>query len=424
MKKARTYSNYDDYVNFQSTKTLDPEKRKKWLGEEWQLKIDGFKKEFLKFGSILGKDTKALCIGARTGQEVVALKEMGVVDTTGIDIVPHPPHVITGDMHSLDFEDNTFDFIYTNIFDHSIHPEKMMSEMERVLKVGGYIFLQCQVGIDQDQYTESIIENPIHDVLSLTNTTFCMICQPMQRNFAGMNFEYVFVKSKELSELYTSYGSISTIEVPEDYEELWRDINLETQNKKLDNANIISNKRRKAILGALSKRAYYLTRIAEVFGAERICEVGTAEGWQFYSFCKYIKDLNLENGAVFTCDPRDVRDKKYKEIFEKEESFSYTMGTSLEMSEKASNIDLFYIDGLHDEGTVLRDVLNLEPAQSHDRKPVWVFDDFDERFGCARDIFSLCQSSRMFKVYRVGETASGMPSHQVILLGNFKGEKS
>jgi len=69
---------YKKYIEKQSEKTLNPEKRKKWLGEEWQLKIDGFKKEFNKLKSYLTPDKKCLCLGARTGQEVVALKEMGI----------------------------------------------------------------------------------------------------------------------------------------------------------------------------------------------------------------------------------------------------------------------------------------------------------------------------------------------------------
>ena len=109
--KTRYYDEYEEYLKFQSIKTLDPAKRKKWLGEEWRLKIDGFKKEFSKLGNLLKKDFKCLCIGARTGQEVVALKEMGIENVIGIDIVEHAPHVIKGDMHNLDFSENEFRLI-------------------------------------------------------------------------------------------------------------------------------------------------------------------------------------------------------------------------------------------------------------------------------------------------------------------------
>ena len=420
MKKTRHYSDYNDYIKFQSKKTTDPTKREKWLGEEWKLKIDGFKNEFAKFGTLINSKTSALCIGARTGQEVVALMDMGVTNVKGIDIVPHEPYVEEGDMHNLSFEDNSFDFVYTNVIDHSIDPQKMINEIERVLKPDGFFFLQCQVGIDQDEYTEFIIENPIYDILTLTNKTFCVVCQPMERNFAGMNFELVFTKSKELSDLYDKYGSISSIEVPKEYEDLWSDINLKTQEKKLDSSNIISNKIRGEILDKLKRRGFYLTRIAEVFGCKNIAEVGTAEGWQYFNFCKYISENFKDEGSVSTCDPRDVINKKYLEIY-KDKRFSHFQGTSADMSAQIGECDLFYIDGLHDEGTVVRDVINLENNQKN--PAVWIFDDFDTRFGCVNDIFSLCQAARRFKVYSLGKTASGQPSHQALIVGYFKGKE-
>ena len=70
---------------------------------------------------------------------------------------------------------------------------------------------------------------------------------------------------------------------------------------------------------------------------------------------------------------------------------------------------------------MLNDINNLKHLQSDE--PIWIFDDFDERFGCINDIFSLCQASRMFKIYKVGKTASGNPSHQAVILGCFQGRK-
>ncbi len=421
MKLARHYDNYDTYIKFQSQKTLNPEKRKKWLGEEWREKVEGFKKEFIKFGPIITEnpDIKVLCIGARTGQEVVALNELGVKNAVGIDIVPHEPHVIKGDMHNLDFDDNSFDIIYTNVIDHSIYPEKMIAEMERVVNLEGYIFVQCQVGIDQDEYTEFIIDNPVYDVIKLFQKSFCIISSPMERNFAGMNFEFIFQKSTQLSNLFNKYGSFENIVVPEDYEKLWNDINLPIQNKKLDTNGIISNKARKGILDRLKKRGYYLTRIAECFGSTRIAEVGTAEGWQYYNFCKYVSD-ECEDGSVSTCDPRDVRNTEYVKIYDSQDKFNYINGTSIDLSKETGSVDMFYIDGLHDEGTVIRDVSNLQSNQKDNGHSVWVFDDFDIRFGCISDIFTLAQHSRRFFIYEIGKTASGQPSHQLLLLAKFQ----
>jgi ubiquinone/menaquinone biosynthesis C-methylase UbiE len=422
MPTTRNYENYEDYINFQKKKTTDPEKRKKWLNEEWQSKIDGFKAEFSKFGSILNSDTKALCLGARTGQEVVALKELGVEDSIGIDIVPQEPNVILGDIHNLEFEDDSFDFVYTNILDHSIDPRKMLNEAERVLKPTGLLFIQIQLGINQDEYTEFEVKDPVYDILPLLDETYCIhssfINPDRTSNFAGMNYELLFQKDKTLQELNKKYGNIRTISVPEDFKQLWKDINHETQLNKLDKNNILEQNERDAILDGLSKRAYYLTRIAEVYNCKNIAEVGTAEGWQFYSFCKYAAECD---GTVFSCDPRDVRNKKYSKLFEEEKKVgTFVNATSKEMSQLCSDVDLFYIDGMHERGSVLTDINNLQVVQTNKNIPIWIFDDFDVRFGCFQDIAQALSAGKRFKVWYVGKTASGYPSHQAIVTTHFK----
>lgn len=413
----REYSKYEDYLAFQSRKTLDPVKRKKWLGEEWRLKIDGFKKEFSKLSSFLTPEKKCLCLGARTGQEVVALNELGLSDVTGIDIVPHEPYVIEGDIHNLQFEDNTFDFVYTNIIDHSLNPKKMIQEVERVLKINGVFFLQIQLGLDQDEYTEFVIKNPVHDIVSLFDQSYCAMIKTINEdrsiNFAGMNVELFFRKDENLTNIFKNHGNLETIEVPEPYCDLWESINLPIQTKKLDDTGITDKDLRLSILEGLKKRAYYLTVIAKEYNCKNICEVGTAEGWQFFSFCEYVKDKG--SGMVVSCDPRDVRNELAKLKYEK--YFKYIQGTSEDVKndENVPPIDMFYIDGLHDKDTVLRDVFNLSEKQCEEQIPVWVFDDFDTRFGCYQDIAKIISASEGFKVWYVGLTASGKPSHQAMI---------
>jgi len=417
----KEYESYEKYIDHQKEKTLDPVRREKWLGQEWGLKINGFKQEFNKLSSFLTSDKKCLCLGARTGQEVVALKEMGINEVIGIDIVPHEPYVIKGDIHNLEFEDETFDFVYTNIIDHSIDPKKMVSEIERVLKNDGIFFLQIQLGLNQDEYTVFEIQNPVYDIATLFNKSYCLTIKHVNNdgssNFAGMNVELFFRKDEILSRLFDKYGNLSSIELPEAYENLWNDINLPIQNKKLDNANILEEEKRLSILDGLKRRAYYLTRIAEMHDVKNILEVGTAEGWQFFSFGEYAKEVN---GKVYSCDPRDVRSNRHIAEYEKE--CTYYQATSKELGEdnNIKDIEMFYIDGLHDENTVIADVVNLIDKQTKDKAPVWVFDDFDVRFGCFKDIATLINSSNGFKIWDVGLTASGQPSHQVMLNTRFK----
>ena len=44
---------------------------------------------------------------------------------------------ISIDLHNLKQSDSSFDLIFTNIFDHSLYPQKFCYEMERVCKPGG-----------------------------------------------------------------------------------------------------------------------------------------------------------------------------------------------------------------------------------------------------------------------------------------------
>lgn len=142
---------YEAYLDRQSEKTKDRAPR--LLGEMWQEKYDGFRDLFQKYDrSLLGP--RALCVGARTGQEVVVLKDMGV-DAVGVDLVAFPPHVIEGDMHNLPFSAAEFDFVFSNCFDHSPMPEKMVSEMERVCR--GHVALWLIHGVTKDYYAENLI---------------------------------------------------------------------------------------------------------------------------------------------------------------------------------------------------------------------------------------------------------------------------
>tara|TARA_A100001011_G_C14269071_1_gene826132 strand:- start:226 stop:1503 length:1278 start_codon:yes stop_codon:yes gene_type:complete len=417
---VKEYIDYESYINHQKEKTSNTDKRKVWLNEEWDTKVASFEKEFRKLEAFLTPDKKCLCLGARTGQEVAALKNMGIEDAIGTDLIPQTPHVIEGDVHNLDFEENTFDFIYTNILGHSIDPKKMIAEVERVLKPGGLFHLQIRTGLDnQDEYVVFKVENPIYEIATLFDQSYCMSLQKINReasidsvNFAGMNIEMLFQKNKKLSDLFIKYGNLQTIDVPQKYQELWENINLPIQNKKLTNSNILDPIKRREILDGLRKRAYYLTRIAEIHESKNILEVGTAEGWQFFSFGEYAKSIG---GKVFSCDPRDVRSQDHIREYEGVCFYHQKDSRYLASLEEVTDIDMFYIDGLHDENTVIADVVNLVDTQNEAQTPVWIFDDFDIRFGCYKDIRTILSACHGFKIWDVGLTGSGQPSHQVMV---------
>ena len=208
---------------------------------------------------------------------------------------------------------------------------------------------------------------------------------------------------------------ISSVTSPEEYVNIWRDISQEVQERKALNHGLTEEAKQQCFV-ELQRRPYYLSSIAQRLGVKNIAEVGTAEGLQFYSFAHMLKK---DNGHIWSCDIKDVRNKDYATKFKNETTFC--LGDSKALAEEIKNsnkkIDLFYIDGAHDYGDVIKDVFHLRGVQSEN--PIWIFDDFDTRFGCYQDIEKLITNKSDLKVYRVGNAASGNPNHQVIVRGKY-----
>jgi len=208
---------------------------------------------------------------------------------------------------------------------------------------------------------------------------------------------------------------LNNLELPKKYVELWENINLPIQLKKAEQNNI---KNLESFMSKLSKRSYFLCEIARKYNAKNILEIGTAAGWQFFSFAEYCKH---NNGSVWSCDISDKRNKNY--ITEYEDVAKFVLGDSKKLSDfvKSQNkkIDLFYIDGCHAKGSVLKDVYNLKDLQSTEKTPIWIFDDFDKRFGCHDDISTLLNSSKCYYVYSPVHPAVGSPNYQAIIKRRF-----
>ncbi|KAL2932703.1 24-methylenesterol C-methyltransferase 2 [Bienertia sinuspersici] len=150
-----TSTSYETYLNRQLNKTLNPKLRQIWVTRDWTRKLHVFSLFFLSLqrAHLLSNQSRSLCIGARVGQEVAALKLIGVTDSVGIDLVPYPPLVVYGDFHSQPFDDESFDFEFSNVFDHALFPEKFVAEIERTLKVGGVCVLHVSISKRADKYS-------------------------------------------------------------------------------------------------------------------------------------------------------------------------------------------------------------------------------------------------------------------------------
>ncbi|XP_057487716.1 uncharacterized protein LOC130773791 [Actinidia eriantha] len=87
----------------------------------------------------LSPNSKTLCIETLTGEDVAALKEIGVSNSVGISTKPSP-EVIYGRAVRQPFGNNTFDFEFSGdgSLDRSSQPVKFASEISRTLKLGGF----------------------------------------------------------------------------------------------------------------------------------------------------------------------------------------------------------------------------------------------------------------------------------------------
>ncbi len=186
------YQKYEDYIRHQKEKTLDPQRIQKWLGEEWETKVEGFKQIFLRNWEYVGDKENALCLGSRTGQEVAALISLGVA-AIGVDLVPFEPYTVEGDIHNLAFDDGKFDLVFSNIFDHALYPDKFCAEIERVLRPDGVAILHLQVGIALDEYAETFVYKP-DAVIKLFKNVAVLENRAIQNNFDSMNWELVLKK--------------------------------------------------------------------------------------------------------------------------------------------------------------------------------------------------------------------------------------
>lgn len=185
------HKSYEDYIAKQVAKTTDPERIKKWKTVEWDSKVQGFLDVFSRLDIAL-EQSRALCLGSRTGQEVYALQSLGA-DARGIDLVAFPPYTQEGDVHDLKFEDEKFDLVFSNIFDHVLFPEKFCSEAQRVLAPGGLLVLRIQLGYRGDDYSETFVKSE-NTVLQLFSNLRLKSLEKLESQFDAMERQFVFEK--------------------------------------------------------------------------------------------------------------------------------------------------------------------------------------------------------------------------------------
>lgn len=139
---ARDYGRYDDYVIHQKSKLemLDL--------SQYEVEFRAGLRERILARSFAGQ--AVLCLAARLGTEVKAFHDVGAF-AVGIDLQPGPNSstVLTGDFQSLVFPNACVDAVYCNSFDHAFDLSKTLAEIHRVLKSGGVLLVDAQLGTDE-----------------------------------------------------------------------------------------------------------------------------------------------------------------------------------------------------------------------------------------------------------------------------------
>jgi SAM-dependent methyltransferase len=145
----RKYASYGSYLRRQAKKL---NRRIGPLRKQYKRRVSLFVEEFQALHQKIEFGGPVLCLGARLGEEVDALRSMGFANSIGIDINPGPKNslVVKGDFHSLPFADAAFGMVYSNCVDHMLDLEKIELECCRVLRSGGFLTLGLNVNFDGD----------------------------------------------------------------------------------------------------------------------------------------------------------------------------------------------------------------------------------------------------------------------------------
>ncbi|KAL4573030.1 hypothetical protein LXL04_019823 [Taraxacum kok-saghyz] len=123
------------------TTTISKKNRRLWSTHTWRKSVDSYSTIFHDLGTLnhISNNTHALIVSAGGGQAVMSLKEMGLHDITGVELVDSPPLVSRADPHNLPFFDAVFNLGFSAHLDLALFPSRYVMELERTVMVGGVI---------------------------------------------------------------------------------------------------------------------------------------------------------------------------------------------------------------------------------------------------------------------------------------------
>ncbi len=171
--KRRDYKDYNEYLNHQKEKLNKIGNMTKWL-TKYDVIFRKVLNGRLKETQIDFKGKSVLCLAARIGTEVKSFIDQGAF-AVGMDLNPGKEnhYVVHGDFHKIQYANESIDIIFTNSFDHAFEPEKLVSEIERVLKKDGLLIME-NASTPPGGY-ESLDWKNTDDILNLFSEGFTLL---------------------------------------------------------------------------------------------------------------------------------------------------------------------------------------------------------------------------------------------------------
>ena len=187
--KTRDYTSYEDYLRHQVDKTRAV---KDGTCMEMQSFADRKAIFYRLFSDMnLAAGGRAICLGARRGEEVAAMKELGI-DAIGIDLVPFPPFVHKGDIHDIPVWDNSAGLVYSNSVDHVLDIPRFCKEITGVLIPGGVAILHLQIGVWSDEVANQL--DSVVEIVDLCHGMTVLSSQEITPILGGINHLLVMRK--------------------------------------------------------------------------------------------------------------------------------------------------------------------------------------------------------------------------------------
>ncbi|MCB0478277.1 MAG: class I SAM-dependent methyltransferase [Crocinitomicaceae bacterium] len=114
----------------------------------------------------VNKNSKVLIIGPRNEHDLYLMASEGIKmsNITGLDLITYSSRIKIGDMHEMEFADDTFDVVVFGwTLSYSSQPEKAIQEIVRVTKSGGLVAVGVEYTNLSKEDSESLLGYSIQE---------------------------------------------------------------------------------------------------------------------------------------------------------------------------------------------------------------------------------------------------------------------